>query len=38
MDSDKSGKRGLLRYGWTYQNKYKLASLMFQLYGVKMGV
>jgi hypothetical protein len=33
MDSD---KKGLLRYGWTYENKHKLAALMFQLYGVKM--
>jgi hypothetical protein len=34
MDSDKTG---LLRYGWTYENKYKLAALMFELYGIKMG-
>ena len=33
MDSDKIG---LLRYGWTYQNKHKLAALMFELYGIKM--
>lgn len=33
MDSD---KKGLLRYGWTYQNKQKLAALMYQLYGIKM--
>ena len=32
MDSDKTG---LLRYGWTYQNKHKLARLMYQLYGLK---
>jgi hypothetical protein len=35
MDSD---KRGLLRYGYTYQNAAKRAALMFQLYGVRMGV
>jgi hypothetical protein len=34
MDSDKTG---LLRYGWTYQNKHKLAALILQLYGIKMG-
>jgi hypothetical protein len=34
MDSD---KKGLLRYGWTYQDKHKLAALMLQLYGIKMG-
>ncbi len=34
MDSD---KKGLLRYGWTYQNKYKRNHLMFQLYGIHMG-
>ncbi len=37
MDSDKTGKIGLLRYGWTYQNAEKRAALMYQLYGVKMG-
>jgi hypothetical protein len=37
MDSDKSDKLGLLRYGWTYENKHKLAALMFELYGIKMG-
>lgn len=35
MDSDKIG---LLRYGYTYQNAVKRAALMFQLYGVRMGV
>jgi len=34
MDSD---KRGLLRYGYTYQNEAKRAALMLQLYGVRMG-
>jgi hypothetical protein len=34
MDSD---KRGLLRYGWTYENKHRLAAMMWQLYGIKMG-
>ena len=38
MDSDKSCKQGLLRYGYTYQNKHKLAAIMWQLYGVRMGV
>ena len=38
MDSDKSDKQGLLRYGYTYQNKHKLAAIMWQLYGVRMGV
>ena len=38
MDSDKSDKIGLLRYGYTYQNKYKFAALMLQLYGINMGV
>jgi hypothetical protein len=33
MDSDKTG---LSRYGYTYQNKHKLAALMLQLYGIKM--
>ena len=37
MDCDKKGKIGLLRYGYTYQNKHKLAELMWQLYGVRMG-
>ena len=37
MDSDKSDKVGLLRYGYTYQNKQKLAAIMFQLYGITMG-
>jgi hypothetical protein len=35
MDSDKTG---LLRYGFTYQNAGKRAALMWQLYGVRMGV
>jgi hypothetical protein len=35
MDSDKIG---LLRYGYTYQNVQKRAALMYQLYGIKMGV
>jgi hypothetical protein len=34
MDSD---KKGLLRYGWTYQNRHKLNALMWQLYGIQMG-
>ena len=38
MDSDKSEKLGLLRYGYTYQNAEKRAAMMFQLYGVRMGV
>jgi len=36
MDSDKSGKIGLLRYGYTYQNKQKRAALMLELYGVRL--
>jgi hypothetical protein len=35
MDSDKSG---LLRYGYTYQNPVKRAALMFELYGIRMGL
>ena len=35
MDSDKIG---LLRYGYTYENAVKRAALMYQLYGVRMGV
>jgi len=35
MDSD---KKGLFRYGWTYLDKHKRARLMFQLYGVTMGL
>jgi hypothetical protein len=35
MDSDKTG---LLRYGYTYENKHKRAALMFELYGIRMGV
>jgi hypothetical protein len=38
MESDKSDKIGLLRYGYTYQNAQKRAALMFQLYGIRMGV
>lgn len=37
MDSDKSNKIGLLRYGYTYQNAQKRAELMWQLYGIRMG-
>ena len=35
MDSD---KKGLLRYGWTYRDRLKRAAIMFQLYGIRMGV
>ena len=37
MDSAKNHKGGLLRYGYTYQNKHKLAAMMWQLYGIRMG-
>ena len=36
-ESDKSDKRGLFRYGYTYQNIEKRTALMWQLYGVRMG-
>ena len=35
MDSD---NKGLLRYGWTYRDSLKRAAIMFQLYGIQMGV